>query len=245
MALFLSVFLILPPSTGVEADCTRYHSTHYEVNHDPRGPIVQAIEGLAGSMTSFLSGLAEFPMDVVNSFSQDLSARFADSYGLSTWDARASVTSTACTGADSTSTTVVPTSENQTTLSERAGSASDQSSASNESQNLPAMGNKQRSKGRTLIANTSYTGRRVLNWIVELPMGLTLGLSQGFHEVPRWYHDRTVRETPQVRGFWSGIDAAKKVCLFTHSLSFFNLALSCCTHETQSSLSPGIQLQLV
>ncbi|PLN75345.1 UDP-Glycosyltransferase/glycogen phosphorylase [Aspergillus taichungensis] len=191
-------------------DVRLYHSTHYEVNHDPRGPICQAIEGLAGSMTSFLSGLAEFPMDVIYSFSQDVSARFAESYGLSAWDARASVASTATTGVESTSTTVAPSTGDQTVLSERAGSISDQSSSRNGSQLMPAMAEKQRSKGRTLIANTSYTGRRVLNWIVELPMGLTLGLSQGFHEVPRWYHDRTVRETPQVRGFRSGIDAAKQ-----------------------------------
>lgn len=218
----------------LETDCTRYHSTHYEVNHDPRGPICQAIEGLAGSMTSFLSGLAEFPMDVINSFSQDVSARFAESYGLSSWDNRASVASTATTGVDSTSTTVAPSTGDQTVLSERACPISDQSSSRSGSQDMPAMGEKQRSKGRTLIANTSYTGRRVLNWIVELPMGLTLGLSQGFHEVPRWYHDRTVRETPQVRGFRSGIDAAKNVCLPTHPLSFFNLALSCCTHGTEA-----------
>ena len=66
---------------------------------------------------------------------------------------------------------------------------------------------------QNIAVNTSYLGRRVLNWVVEVPMGVTLLFSQFTHNVPRCYNDKTVRELPEVTGVRSGFGAAGKVML--------------------------------
>lgn len=86
-----------------------------------------------------------------------------------------------------------------------------------------------------MAANVSYLGRRVSNLLVEVPMGVTLLFSQGSHCAPRWYHDRTVRVTPEgeVTGFRSGFVAAGKVSDSYHGViwegtdQFRNLESKC------------------
>lgn len=84
------------------------------------------------------------------------------------------------------------------------------STISSDSQDSPTM-RPRHSVGQTILANTSYTGRRFVNWIVQVPKGVTLGLSQAFHEAPRLYGDRMVRDFPKVKGLRSGLVAAGTV----------------------------------
>jgi hypothetical protein len=90
---------------------------------------------------------------------------------------------------------------------------------------------------RTLI-NTFYIQCRFLNWLIQIPMGVTYFISHSFHNAPRLYHDRTVRDIPEVIGFRSGFLATGQVSLhrgfficisteyavFTHRLRFSHIA---------------------
>lgn len=42
-------------------------------------------------------------------------------------------------------------------------------------------------------------------------MNLFVGIAKGFHNAPKLYHDRSVREVEKITGFESGIRAAGKV----------------------------------
>jgi hypothetical protein len=178
------------------------------VNRDLRHPGYQGAEGIAGPLTNFLSAIVEVPVNMVQNFAQPPAARFAEDFGLPSCDARASMITNS---ADATSSTAVEEpAPGATTPSISEQSTIAASTTSADSQDMPTMKN-QHGFGSTVLANTSYTGRRFVNWIVQVPMGVTLGLSQGFHEAPRWYGDRTVRDFPKVKGLRSGFVAAGKV----------------------------------
>ncbi|EAU32050.1 predicted protein [Aspergillus terreus NIH2624] len=63
-----------------------------------------------------------------------------------------------------------------------------------------------------VLSETGYHAgkfaKQVLNWVLLLPTDLTLSLSKGFHNAPKLYHDKTVLDTPKVRGVRSGFRAA-------------------------------------
>ena len=60
-------------------------------------------------------------------------------------------------------------------------------------------------------ASRTKRGLRTLTrGLVRGPMDLTVGLSQGLHNVPRLYGDRTVREPHKITGYKSGLKAAGK-----------------------------------
>lgn len=46
---------------------------------------------------------------------------------------------------------------------------------------------------------------------LKSPMNLFVGIAKGFHNAPKLYHDRSVREVEKITGFESGIRAAGKV----------------------------------
>lgn len=58
----------------------------------------------------------------------------------------------------------------------------------------------------------SKMSKKLVNLIIWLPTDISLSLSKGFHNAPKLYHDRTVKSTPKVIGFRSGVRAAGKVC---------------------------------
>ncbi|KAF9889619.1 hypothetical protein FE257_007127 [Aspergillus nanangensis] len=187
-------------------DIKLYRPKHYEINRDLRSPVCQGAEGIGGPVANFLSTIVDIPINLVQNISQPASARFAENYGLPSCDARASMISNSTDGASS----VTP---GESSTGSSTGSVSKESAPSTmttDSQDTPSMGYRQPNFGQTVVANTSYMGRRVLNWIVQVPMGVTLGLSQGFHDAPRWYGDKTVRELPRVKGLRSGLAAAGK-----------------------------------
>lgn len=69
-----------------------------------------------------------------------------------------------------------------------------------------------RSSMHEMLLETSYhmtkVAKHALDFAILLPHDLTLSLSKGFHNAPKLYHDRTVKETPRVLGVKSGFRAA-------------------------------------
>ena len=72
------------------------------------------------------------------------------------------------------------------------------------------------STSRNILSESATYGTRMslkfINMLIWLPTDLTLGLSKGFHNVPKFYHDPMVKPTPKVKNIRSGFRAAGKVC---------------------------------
>jgi hypothetical protein len=58
--------------------------------------------------------------------------------------------------------------------------------------------------------------QRIVAAGMKSPMDFTLGIARGFHNAPKLYGDDTVRPSPNVTDFQSGIKAATKVSSFEH-----------------------------
>lgn len=61
------------------------------------------------------------------------------------------------------------------------------------------------------VVCAGQVAKRIINTGLKSPMGFTLGVAKGFHNAPKLYGDTTVRESPKVTGFHSGLRAAGKV----------------------------------
>lgn len=57
----------------------------------------------------------------------------------------------------------------------------------------------------------SLAAGRVVNIGLKSPMNFALGISKGFHNAPKLYGDKSVREVDKVTGFHSGLKTAGKV----------------------------------
>lgn len=57
----------------------------------------------------------------------------------------------------------------------------------------------------------SKMSKKFVKVVIWLPTDFSLGMTRGFHNAPKLYHDRTVIDTPQVVGLRSGFSAAGKV----------------------------------
>lgn len=163
-------------------------------------------------MGNFLTGIVNIPMHTVQGISQTKRSRFADGFGLPTCEERMAMAEMQA------NTAPIVEDQGSSGLDEQRDSVSSllskdtaSSSSTSSSQDAPTMA--KRSTLSSVLSNSSYTGRRVVNWIIEIPVGLTLLLSQGFHDAPRWYHDRTVKDVPYAHDIRSGLKAAATVCL--------------------------------
>lgn len=71
---------------------------------------------------------------------------------------------------------------------------------------------------KSMIAKTSYAtsrlSKKTAKAIVSPLADLTVSLSKGFHNAPKYYHDTTVRKLPRVVGVKSGFEAAGNVSIF-------------------------------
>lgn len=191
-----------------------YRSKCYDTNTDPRGPFYASAQGVAGAMGNFITGIVNIPMHTVQGISQTKRSRFADDFGLPTCEERMAGMQT--NGAPIVEDQVLLGLDEQgdsvsSLLPKESGSTTSTSS----SEDAPTMA--KRSTLSSVLSNSSYTGRRVVNWIIEIPVGLTLLLSQGFHDAPRWYHDRTVKDKPYAHDIRSGLKAAATVCIHLHN----------------------------
>ncbi|KAH7159973.1 hypothetical protein B0J13DRAFT_616766 [Dactylonectria estremocensis] len=73
-------------------------------------------------------------------------------------------------------------------------------------------GDKNTSKQKSMETGVTDVARgveRTAAAIAKAPVDLSLALAQGFHNAPRLYGDDTVRRTPRVTGFCSGLRAAR------------------------------------
>ncbi|KAI9376423.1 hypothetical protein BJX61DRAFT_538801 [Aspergillus egyptiacus] len=207
-------------------DLKLYRAKHYDTNTDPRGPFCAGVEGITGAIGNFVSGIFNLPVSMVQGFSKPAHKRFADEYQLPSCGERIAAAEAAQSaalhndtdGADAndkptTGTTGTGHGLSRTASRETTATATTTSSTWS-SQEGPTMAAAMKRRGSVaasdLLENTSYTGRRLVNWIIEIPMGIALLVSQEFHEFPRFYHDRTVRDTPVVSGVRSGFTAAGK-----------------------------------
>ncbi|KAL3248382.1 hypothetical protein ABHI18_012054 [Aspergillus niger] len=178
-------------------DVKLYYSKRYNTNYGCLGT-----EAFAGAMSNFLTGIVEMPLNAVQNIRQPPSDRFAAHYNLPSHEAYQTMQSPGSPrvfgqgeGTLNNDARVTPGLTAATTIKSQA--------------DAPSMANK-RGPLQKLAASASYMGRRTLNWMVEVPMGLTVMLSQGFHNLPLMYHDRAVRDTPEVTGVKSGFVAAGK-----------------------------------
>ncbi|KAF5858111.1 hypothetical protein ETB97_004877 [Aspergillus alliaceus] len=170
-------------------------------------------EGCAGAdkftsaISNFLTGLVDMPVNAVQNISAPAADRFAENYGLPTCEARQAMfapgVSVAPPNGSIQGDQIQASDDGKSSLS-LSSAATSQTQAG-----TPSMVIK-RNLLQNVAVNTSYIGRRIVNWVVEVPMGITLLVSQAAHNVPRCYNDQTVRETPEVTGVRSGIVAAGK-----------------------------------
>lgn len=187
-----------------------HRSKYYDTNTDPRGPFYASAQGIAGAVGNFVTGIFNIPMHTVQGISHPQRSRFADGFGLPTCQERIAAMQAR----------EAPITENQEPydvggLRDSAGGLSTKETASTSSStsSQDAFTMAKRSTLSSMLSNSNYTGRRVVNWIIEVPVGLTLLLSQGFHDAPRWYHDRTVKDKPYAHDIRSGLKAAATVCI--------------------------------
>ena len=61
------------------------------------------------------------------------------------------------------------------------------------------------------VKTAGQAAGRLVNIGLKSPMNFALGISKGFHNAPKLYGDKTVREVDKVTGFHSGLKAAGKV----------------------------------
>ncbi|KAF3387337.1 Sterol 3-beta-glucosyltransferase UGT80A2 [Penicillium rolfsii] len=61
-----------------------------------------------------------------------------------------------------------------------------------------------------VAAHGSKMSKKLAKFMIRLPADFSLGMSRGFHNAPKIYHDSTVIDPPPVVGFRSGFTAAGK-----------------------------------
>ncbi|GMG50331.1 unnamed protein product [Aspergillus oryzae var. brunneus] len=142
------------------------------------------------------------PVNAVQNISRPAADRFAENYNLPSCEARKAM----ITPAASVPTPSATSRKDRVQTNDDAKSTSSllSTSTSSSQEGTSSMVVKKNPLQR-IAMNSSYLGRRVLNWVVEVPMGVTLLFSQFTHNVPRCYNDRTVRELPEVTGVRSGL----------------------------------------
>jgi hypothetical protein len=183
----------------------RYRKKGYSVKQGCAGA-----ERVTGAMSSFFTGLFDLPVNAVQNISAPAADRFATNYNLPSCEARMAMLGPAAAVEPPLA---PPQEEGMPNGEDTKSTFSLASTATTLSQEgTPSMVVK-KNPLQKVGANMSYLGRRVSNWLVEVPMGITLFISQTSHCLPRSYNDRTVRDSPdaEVTGVRTGLVAAGKV----------------------------------
>ncbi|OGM45051.1 glycosyltransferase family 28 [Aspergillus bombycis] len=183
-------------------DVKMYRGKRYDIN-----PRCAGADSFTGAISNFLTGLVDMPVDAVYNISRPAADRFAENYNLPSCEARIAMFTPA--GSVAAPSTTSQKDRVQTTDDVKSTSSLSSSTTTQSQEGTPSMAVK-RNPLQRIVINSSYLGRRVLNWVVEVPMGVTLLFSQFTHNAPRYYNDRTVRELPEVIGVRSGFVAAGK-----------------------------------
>ncbi|KAE8361011.1 hypothetical protein BDV27DRAFT_167263 [Aspergillus caelatus] len=183
-------------------DVKMYRAKRYDIDHSCAGA-----DTFTGAISNFLTGLVDVPVNAVHNISRPAADRFAENYNLPSCEARKAMLTPAASVATPSATSQKD--RVQTNDDAKSMSSLSSSSTSMSQEGTPSMVVK-RNPLQNIAVNSSYLGRRVLNWVVEVPMGVTLLFSQFTHNAPRCYNDQTVRELPEVTGVRSGFVAAGK-----------------------------------
>ncbi|GAB1200441.1 hypothetical protein APSETT444_009814 [Aspergillus pseudonomiae] len=183
-------------------DVKLYRGKRYDIRQGCEGT-----DSFTGAMSNFLTGLVDVPVDAIHNIASPAADRFAENYNLPSCEARKAMFTQPASDAAPSATSEKERAQTTDDSKETASLSSSMTTQSQEG--TPSMVVKRNPLQRVAI-NSSYLGRRVLNWVVEVPMGVTLLFSQFAHIAPRFYNDETVRELPEVTGIRSGFVAAGK-----------------------------------
>lgn len=216
----------------------RNRASEYDTYRDPVGPISAGAQVLVGAIANFITGLGELPyemaMDIVSA-GRAIShpAEHPDLSSASAWRKhRRSLASQESSLASSRDAAHKPAEyhephrssdddtsieDNENAMNEAVPPNIDDGRHSLELEKTQTMscGTERERKGALYEMRThgSRMSKKLLKTIIWLPTDLTLSLSKGFHNAPKLYHDRTVKATPKVIGFRSGLAAAGTVWL--------------------------------
>lgn len=229
-----------PPTCSKLLTQSRNRASEYDTWRDPAGPISASAQVLFGAIANFVTGLGELPYDMATDL---ISAGRAIGHPNGDRDPVAVVLawrnrhrrsqesseeseeeqyhdSNQYRRSDESNNDDDETSLDESDdLSESLRAASLERKRSLQLEKAPTMsciGSPQRN---TALTEMRSHGRRMsmklVKTIIWLPTDLALSLSKGFHNLPKLYNDRMVKETPKVVGFRSGVRAAGTVCKTT------------------------------
>ncbi|PGH02776.1 hypothetical protein AJ79_07541 [Helicocarpus griseus UAMH5409] len=202
-------------------DLKLYRPREYSTEPGPRDPITGGAAALIESLGDFAMGFADVPVEIVKAITH---AKRKSRSGLQTPSdsSQVSVTDTTTTlpdsstssistiGSASESTAVATEEESSDSRSDRASTISSAersgSSTDLDKDKLP----EHRNITAADILSAGQAATKIINKGLKSPMNFTLGVAKGFHNAPRLYGDKTVRQSPKITGFHSGIRAAGK-----------------------------------
>ena len=196
---------------------TRYRYKEYDAEDGPWEPFSGAASALMGTISGMMMGIADVPMDIfkaasrkttksdAKSSSQGTANQSNDSRTMST-DSLTETTSNASGPSGNT-----PTPQRDSPMSSNLSKAD----SSSEIESKPSRG--------VTLGDAIGAGKgigRVVDAGFKSPMDFTLSLAKGFHNAPRLYGDTSVRPHEHITGFQSGLKAAGKVWVLSHTLNY-------------------------
>ncbi|OJJ45897.1 hypothetical protein ASPZODRAFT_98895 [Penicilliopsis zonata CBS 506.65] len=167
-----------------------YRPAEYDTSRDPAGPISAGAGVFLGATARFITGLADMPFELVGITQQYHQNHQCHRRKRSAPDenSRHSVDSSSSYSSSSSS-----SSSSALSISTDISTTSEPS--------LPVT----KATKKSRIPRWS---KQMLDVLIVPPMDVTLTLSRGFHNMPRLYHDRTVKPTPKVTDVRTGLQAA-------------------------------------
>ncbi|KKZ64428.1 hypothetical protein EMCG_09586 [[Emmonsia] crescens] len=208
-------------------DLKLYRPREYNTEPGPRDPITGGAGALIETLGDFAMGIADVPTEIVMAITGSAYRAHAKRKSKSASHSRKGSSQISLSDATSppsrASTTTFSETENASESSIAIASGEDNSDSMTERTSISSL-DRDDSTSRTdkykpsEIRNMRVTdvvcagkvAKRIINTGLKSPMGFTLGVAKGFHNAPKLYGDTTVRESPKVTGFHSGLKAAGK-----------------------------------
>ncbi|OJD14916.1 hypothetical protein AJ78_04775 [Emergomyces pasteurianus Ep9510] len=209
------------------ADLKLYRPREYHTEPGPRDPITGGASALMGTLGDFTMGIADVPTEILMAITGSACrahAKRKSKYAsnsrkgslqhslteTSSAPSRASTTTPSETEiASESSTPIVSGEDNSDNTTERTSSSSLERDDST-LRSAKSKPSERRNITSTDVVCAGQAARRIINLGLKSPMDFALGVSKGFHNAPKLYGDTTVRDTPKVTGFHSGLKAAGK-----------------------------------
>ncbi|EQL34730.1 hypothetical protein, variant 1 [Blastomyces dermatitidis ATCC 26199] len=205
-------------------DLKIYRPREYHTEPGPRDPITGGAGALIETLGDFTMGVADIPTDILFALTSSACRRHAKRKSKSASHSRKGSQVSADTATPSLTSTTTPSEigtasehcipivsveDNSDGITERTSASSPERDGS-----VPRIHKRKSSEIRNIraadIVLAGQTAKRMINMGLKSPMGFSLGVAKGFHNAPKLYGDTTVRESPKVTGFHSGLKAAGK-----------------------------------